>query len=420
MEEEFNQSQNQPPEQPSRPIYCWNYGAQSAYDNGRKPKKHRGALTFAIIMTLAFLVNFGVLVVVLVRYPEEPDYGNGYFYDENYPYPSYADGAASEERVVYVREYDSESGVLTIPEIAAKVKPSVVGVKVTTLSGMGVGTGFIVREDGYIATNYHVIDDALAVKVIFYDGSEQTAEVIGGDELTDLAVLKVEGSGYPAVEFGDSSALLVGEIVVAIGTPAGLELAGTVTDGIVSAINRNVKIYDDSGILTKRMTLIQTNANINPGNSGGPLINDRGQVIGITTMKLTGSYGTSYEGLGFALPINGAREILTSIIETGSVGENGSSFVTSRPVIGITGGNVTRAAGYNADGVIVATINENYPVATSGLAIGDIIVEINGIRVRTVSDINAVTEDMSGGDTVTLTVSRGGQEIDIPLELGWE
>lgn len=135
----------------------------------------------------------------------------------------------------------------------------------------------------------------------------KTAEVIGGDELTDLAVLKVEGSGYPAVEFGDSSALLVGEIVVAIGTPAGLELAGTVTDGIVSAINRNVKIYDDSGILTKRMTLIQTNANINPGNSGGPLINDRGQVIGITTMKLTGSYGTSYEGLGFALPINGAR-----------------------------------------------------------------------------------------------------------------
>ncbi len=424
MQEEFNPAEqaeqsHTEPQQPT-PVYCWNYGAQSAYDAGHRPKKYRGgALAFAIIMTLAFLISFGVLVGVLVHYADMPEI------ERDNPYADYteeAEGGVSsrpvEERVIYVREYDSESGVLTVPEIAEQVKPSVVGVKVMTRTGAGIGTGFVIREDGYIATNHHVIDGALSVTVIFYDGSEKSAEIVGSDEMSDLAVLRTEGEGYPAVEFGDSSALVGGEAVVAIGTPAGLELAGTVTDGIISAINRDVKIYDDEGVLSKRMTLIQTNANINPGNSGGPLINDRGRVIGITTMKLTGSYTVSYEGLGFALPINGAAEILTSIIETGSAGE--SSFVTGRPVIGITGGNVTRMSGYSADGIVVATIDPDYPVASSGLAVGDVIVEINGIRVRTVSELNAVTEDLRGGDVVTLTVNRSGREYEIDLALGWE
>ena len=408
MQEEFNQ--NPTPETSAQPVFCWNYGAQSAYDNGLKPKRHRGALIFALVMTLAFLASFGVLIAVLVTTADAPPVD-----DDEYVYTP----SEVSERVIYVREYDSASGVLTVPEIAAKVKPSVVGVKVMTASGMGVGTGFVIREDGYIATNYHVVEGGLSVTVSFYDGAEHAAEIVGGDELTDLAVLKIKGSGYPAVEFGDSAALVVGELVVAIGTPSGLELAGTVTDGIVSAIDRNVKIYNDTGVLTKRMTLIQTNANINPGNSGGPLINDRGQVIGITTMKMTGNYMTTYEGLGFALPINGAQEILTSIIETGSAGD-GSSFATGRPVLGIMGGNVTRAQGYPAEGVLVSEINEGYPAETSGLAVGDIIVELNGIRVYTVTDINAITEDLNGGDIVSLVVNRNGREVKLELELGWE
>ncbi len=423
MEEKFNsaESAEQAPQsgQPKQ-IYCWNYGEQSAYDTVYRRKKHRGgALAFAVIMTLAFLVSFGVLVGVLLHYADMPEI------DRLNPYADYPadnaqnnDSQAAETRVIYVREYDSESGVLTIPEIAEAIKPSVVGVKVMTQSGAGIGTGFVIREDGYIATNQHVIENALAVTVIFHDGTEERAEIVGSDAMSDLAVLKIEGENYPAVEFGDSSALVVGESVVAFGTPAGLELAGTVTDGIISAINRNVKIYNDEGVLSKRMTLIQTNANINPGNSGGPLVNDRGQVIGITTMKLTGNYIVSYEGLGFALPINGAAEILNSLIETGSAGE--SSFVTSRPVIGIKGGNVTRVSGYAADGIVVTEINPDYPVAASGLAVGDVIVEINGIRVRTVVELNAVTEDMNGGDTVTLTVNRSGKEVQIELVLGWE
>lgn len=410
MQEEFNSRQGEQPATQSAPVYCWNYGGQSAYDAARKPKKHRGALVFAIIMTLAFLVSFGVLVAVLVLDDSPaPIDSDDYVYQEPVG-----------ERVVYVREYDSASGVLTVPEIAEKVKPSVVGIKVMSVSGMGVGTGFVVREDGYIATNYHVIEGALSLTVSFYDGTEHEATVVGSDALTDLAVLKIKGSGYPAVEFGDSASLIVGEPVVAIGTPSGLELAGTVTDGIVSAINRDVKIYDDTGVLSKRMSLIQTNANINPGNSGGPLINDRGQVIGITTMKLTGNYAVTYEGLGFALPINGARDILTAIIETGSAEGAGSSFATGRPILGIMGGNVTRAQGYPAEGVIVSELTPGYPAETSGLAVGDIIVELNGIRVYTVADINAITEDLSGGDVVDLVVNRGGREVEIKLELGWE
>lgn len=418
MQDEFDpRPEDREPQQAEKPaappIFCWNYGQQSAYDMSVRPRRRKGALTFAIVMTLAFLLSFGALAAVLITYPDAVE--------DRIPAPGEQlneqprETAPVEERVVYVREYDSESGVLTIPEIAAAVQPSVVGVKVMTQGGVGVGTGFFLRQDGYIATNYHVVDDAVSVTVIGYDGSEHKAEVIGGDELTDLAVLKIEGEGYPAVTVGDSAALLVGETVVAIGTPAGLELAGTVTDGIVSAIDRNVKIYDDSGVLTKRMTLIQTNANINPGNSGGPLINDRGQVIGITTLKLT----DGYDGIGFALPINGASEILNSIIETGAAGE-GNSFVTGRPIIGITGGNVSIIQGYPASGIIVATISEDYPVAKSGLAVNDIIVALDGIRISTTAELNALLEDMNGGDTVTLTVNRGGKEIDIPVELGWE
>ncbi len=419
MQDEFDpRPEDGKPEQAettaASPVFCWNYGQQTAYDAGVRPRRRRGALTFAIIMTLAFLLSFGALAAVLVTYPDAvkdriPAPGEQQMTEQP------RETAPVEERVVYVREYDSESGMLTIPEIAAAVQPSVVGVKVMTHGGVSVGTGFFIREDGYIATNYHVVDDAVSIMVIDYDGGEHKAELVGGDELTDLAVLKVEGKAYPAVTMGDSAALLVGETVVAIGTPWGLDLAGTVTNGIISAIDRNVKIYDDSGVLTKRMTLIQTNANINPGNSGGPLINDRGQVIGITTLKLT----DGYDGIGFALPINGAAEILNSIIETGSAGE-GNSFVTGRPIIGITGGNVSIIQGYPASGIIVATISEDYPVAKSGLAVNDIIVAVDGIRISTVTELNALLEDMNGGDTVTLTVNRSGKEIDISVELGWE
>lgn len=383
--------------------YKWNYEEQERANSEReKAKRKNGMKTYAIVMTAAFAVCFAILVAILLL-----------------------DGFANitetkiieHERTIYVREYDSESGVLTIPEITDKVKPSVVGIEITTDTGRGIGTGIIMTEDGYIATNAHVVENAKTVKVIMQDETEIEAEIVGRDELSDLAVVKIEGDGYAAAEFGKSEELIVGELAVAIGTPAGLELAGTVTDGIISAINRNVKIYDETtGALKKTMTLIQTSASINKGNSGGPLINDRGQVIGINTLKLA----DGYDGIGFAIPIDGALIILNNIIETGEdVVENNTSIAEKRVIIGIKGGAVTKNGIYPVAGVLVAEVTEGYD-AGNHLQGGDIIVGIDGYEVLDIADISEALAKKKAGDTVTLKVYRKGNIFDCDVIVDYE
>lgn len=383
--------------------YKWDYDEQEKASLEReKAKRKNGMKTYAIVMTAAFAVCFAILVAILAL-----------------------DGFANitetkiieHERTIYVREYDSESGVLTIPEITEKVKPSVVGIEITTDSGIGVGTGIIMTEDGYIATNAHVVENAKTVKVIMQDESEIEAKIIGRDELSDLAVVKIEGEGYSAAEFGKSEELIVGELAVAIGTPSGLELAGTVTEGIISAINRNVKIYDETtGALKKTMTLIQTSASINKGNSGGPLINDRGQVIGINTLKLA----NGYDGIGFAIPIDGALVILNKIIETGAdIVENNTAIAEKRVIIGIQGGAVTKNGIYPATGVLVAEVNEGYD-AKNHLQPGDIIVGIDGYEVIDIADISEVLAGKKAGDTITLKVYRKGNIFDCDVIVDYE
>lgn len=387
------------------PIYAykWNYEEQERTNLQReKAKKKNGTKTYAIVMTAAFAICFAILVAILVL-----------------------DGFANitetkvieHERTIYVREYDSESGVLTIPEITEKVKPSVVGIAITTELGGGIGTGIIMTSDGYIATNAHVVEDAKTVKVIMPDSTEIDAKIIGRDELSDLAVVKIEGEGYAEAEFGKSDELIVGELAVAIGTPAGLELAGTVTDGIISAINRNVKIYDETtGALKKTMTLIQTSASINKGNSGGPLINDRGQVIGINTLKLA----DGYDGIGFAIPIDGALTILNKIIETGEdIVENNTSIAEKRVIIGIKGGAVTKNGIYPATGVLVSEVNEGYD-AENHLQPGDIIVGIDGYEVLDITDLSEVLVTKKAGDTITLKVYRKGHIFDCDIKVDYE
>ena len=383
--------------------FRWSYDEQDSANRAQaKKKQKKGVLIYAIVMTAAFVVCFGFLAAVLLI----DDFAN-----------ITETQIIEHERTIYVREYDSESGVLTVPEIADKVKPSVVGIEITTGSGSGVGTGIIMEEDGYIATNAHVVENAQTVKVIMLDGTEHEAEIIGRDTLSDLAVVKIEGEGYPAADFGKSEELLVGELAVAIGTPAGLELAGTVTSGIISAINRDVKIYDETtGALKKTMTLIQTNASINKGNSGGPLINDRGQVIGINTLKLA----DGYDGIGFAIPIDGALEILNKIIQTGEdVSENMTGIASKRAVIGISGGAVNQLSGYPVAGVFVSEVNEGYD-AENHLQAGDIIVGINGYEVLEIADISEVINTLTAGDTVVLKVYRDGTLFDAEIELGYE
>ena len=396
--------------------YRWTYGEQTKFDSKTKREKRgHGVAAFICMMSVAFMLCFGILLGILLTEESQPSIMTG-----SEPQVQYID------RTVYIREPALDSGLLTIPEIAAKVKPSVVGIEIKTQEGRtGIGTGIIMTASGYIATNCHVIDDAVECTVIMLDGTEYTAEIIGADEWSDLAVIKVDGKDLPAAEFGSSDNLIVGEDVVAIGTPASLEYAGTVTDGIVSAINRGVKIYNDDGTLQKKMTLIQTNVAINPGNSGGPLVNSYGQVIGINSMKLS----NGYVGIGFAIPITGAIDILSDIIANGGYSGTSNPIATKRPLLGVTAGGITAGTTYTfddgstiiaeVDGVIVVGLSEGLD-AINKLKIGDIITKVDGKKVLTIYDVMDQVNEHNPGETVKLEIYRGGQYYEVEILLGSE
>lgn len=287
-------------------------------------------------------------------------------------------------------------------EIYAKVSPSVVSIQAVNLTSGegGTGSGVIMSADGYIITNNHVVVDENTgvqqdkITVYMSDGTSFPAEVIGLDEQTDLAVLKIGSAGttLTPAEFGDSNSLLVGEEVYAIGSPGGLDLANTITGGHISALNRDITIDD------RVMSLIQTDAAINPGNSGGALINKYGQVIGITSAKLGISY---YEGLGFAIPMDTVKPIVDELIQNG--------YIAGRPQIGISGQNVSeqQSAAYGIpQGVRVINVDSRSNAAAAGVQANDIITGINGTEVTDMDGVNAVKDKLSAGDKITLTLYR--------------
>ena len=301
-----------------------------------------------------------------------------------------------------------EAGALSLQEIYRRCIGSVVSIVTVTPSGKASGTGIIMSEDGYVITNHHVIESAQAVSVLTADSREYTASVIGSDETSDLAVLKIEAEGLQAAEFGDSSVLQVGDSVAAIGDPLGTALRGTMTDGIVSAINRDLTVND------RTMSLIQTNAALNNGNSGGPLINCYGQVIGINTMKMSNFYSssTTVEGIGFAIPIDTAKPIIDELIEKG--------YVSGRPAIGIDG--ETLPATYRIyyrlpQGIYVTRVYRNSDAAAKGISEGDIITAINGVSVTTMEQLNRVKNQFTAGQTITLTIYHGGVSSDVEIIL---
>lgn len=336
-------------------------------------------------------------------------------------------------------ELSAGTDAMSIRDIVKKVTPSVVGVQATfqmpnnynysygfgmfgnggnsSQAVTGVGTGIIMREDGYIVTNAHVIYDseygcgeASAVEIRMSD--EETtydAKVVAYDIETDLAVLKVEQTGLVAAEFGDSDSCQVGDTVVAIGNPLGLELQNTVTCGIISALNRKVTIND------KTMTLIQTDTAINNGNSGGPLINSSGQVIGINSAKMSSSVsssGATIEGIGFAIPMTEAREIVDDLINYG--------YVTGRPQLGISCQDVSEAVSqaYNLPiGAYIISVTEGGAADEAGLQVGDIITAINDNTIQTTEELNNYKNEFNAGDTVTLTIVRNGQEQRVNVVL---
>ena len=306
--------------------------------------------------------------------------------------------------------------VLTPSEVYAQNVNSTVGIttSITTnyfgyqTTSAAAGSGFILTQDGYILTNYPVVEGSNSIKVTTYDGTSYDAQLIGYDESNDIAVLKIDASDLTPVVLGDSDTLNVGDSVVAIGDPLGVTLRGTMTDGIISAINRDLTVND------RTMNLIQTNAALNNGNSGGPLINCYGQVIGINTMKMSNFYSssTTVEGIGFAIPIDTAKPIIDELIEKG--------YVSGRPAIGIDG--ETLPATYRIyyrlpEGIYVTRVYASSDAAAKGISEGDIITAINGIDVTTMEQLNRVKNQFTAGQTVTLTIYRSGSSYDVEIIL---
>ena len=301
----------------------------------------------------------------------------------------------------------SAEGALSLQRIYEKMSPSVVSIIATLKNGTATGTGIIMSESGYIITNHHVIEGAGQLSVLTHDDQQYPAELIGSDTISDLAVLRIEADGLTAAEFGDSDSLRVGDSVVAIGDPLGIQLRGTMTSGIISAINRDLTVED------RKMTLIQTDAALNSGNSGGPLINCYGQVIGINTMKM-GSYyaGTSVEGLGFAIPISVAKPIIDELLENG--------YVAGRPAIGISGESMPEYARLYyrlPKGVYITYVSETSDAYVKGIRENDIITAVNGIAVTSIDEVNAVKNQYMAGDQITLTVYRDGSYYDVAVKL---
>lgn len=302
--------------------------------------------------------------------------------------------------------YDTADGMAG-EDIYKKVNPSVVSVISTTAEGTGSGSGVIMSKDGYIITNNHVVDGAQSVSVQLSDGTSLDAEIIGTDEQTDLAVIKVTPtSDLTAAEFGDSDELEPGEYAYAIGSPGGVQFANTITGGRISAINRDLTVND------RVMTLIQTDASINNGNSGGALINKYGQVVGITSAKLSGNaFGSAtVEGMGFAIPINTAKDIVDELIQNG--------YVSGRPSIGITGQNVESADG-KVSGVQVYSIDSRAKAASEGLQVGDVITAVDGTPTPDMDKVNELKQDKKAGDKLTLSVYRisTGKTLNIAITL---
>ena len=323
-----------------------------------------------------------------------------------------ADGSGTTKTgAAQVQISDQTEDMASYSDVYEKVSPSIVAVVVDAIQ-MGTessGSGVIMSEDGYIITNNHVVSGGDKFTVVLSDSTTYEAKLVGTDEQTDLAVLKIEASGLTAAEFGDSDNVKVGDRAFAIGSPGGVQYQNSFTGGFISAINRNVTIND------RTMTLIQTDTAINPGNSGGALINASGQVIGITSSKLSGSSSAdsaSIEGMGFAIPMNTTKEIVDELIAYG--------HVTGRPAIGISGYDIdaSRAAYFNLpQGVYVSSVDTASDAYKKGIQAGDIITGVNGEEITGMSQINSVKEELKAGDTIKLTVYRSGETKEYTITL---
>ena len=341
---------------------------------------------------------------------------------ESTPLPTTEPGATEDlpDLELNIQGQDEMQMFASIPDVVEAASASVVGIiqyqpnaRTGRLEEYGSGSGFIVSENGYVLTNAHVVSGAAAVDVLFSDGEKKTALIVGADVTMDVAVLKVEGEGYPALPIGDSSALRVGEYVIAIGNPLSTyQLYGTVTFGVISGTAREINI---DGFVN---TYLQTDAAINFGNSGGPLINMAGQVVGMNAAKsITAGYDSngntvSAEGIGFALPINNVIEIANVILREGGM---------VRPGIGVTIRAVdeeTAELNQVPAGCRIEDVTAGAPADQAGLKVGDIVTEVDGFVVLENDDMVEYVRSKAVGDVVEFTVYREGEYLTIPVAIG--
>ncbi len=328
-----------------------------------------------------------------------------------------------------------------ITRAVARVSPAVVGINVTEIRQFrdpmfrffgddpffrqffgdrtyqqevkGLGSGFFVSNDGYIVTNDHVAGNAAQIKVTMTDGRQLDAELVGTDALTDLSLLKVEGTGFPAVELGNSDDIIIGEWAIALGNPFGMfEINDkpTVTVGVISATGMNL------GSMNNRFyrDMIETDAAINGGNSGGPLVNSEGKVVGVNTLIFTGGQSTTFVGYGFAIPINKVKRVVDELKRKGKVSRDITTGLDVQPV----DARIARYFGLRAiQGVIVSDLRAGGPGEKAGLKVGDIILTVNGDRVNSEQDIIAMLVDASPGDVLKLQIFRERKTLDLNLKL---
>lgn len=364
---------------------------------GKKaPKKRRGLFSYIVVALIAALIG-GTLSSYIAP---------NYLYGRYIPTPKIFKGSNNVQKI----NIDPKDDITTVEAVAKKSMKSVVGITTVQVKQnfffgpireQGVGSGVIVDSDGYIMTNSHVIGNSKKseITVLFENGDKKKGEVLWYDTSLDLAMVKVDGTNLPAAELGNSDDVNVGEIAVAIGNPLGLDFERTVTSGIISGLNRTLETEG------KRIEdLLQTDASINPGNSGGPLLNSKGEVIGINTVKIRSEVA---EGLGFAIPINTAKPIISQVIEKGEF----------NPVIlgiqGISVENYEQMLGRDLSpesGVYIVEVYPDTPAAEVGLRVGDVIIKIDDKETETIDDIRKVLFNYNIGDKSNITILRNGEE----------
>ena len=408
--ENVNESENE--NQGYQPQYSYQPQPDTAPEAPQKPKKNRtGAKVTALVLSCALVggaMGFGGSALQNHLAVKNAD-------TEEAQQASVVYEGSRETSVINIAQIDT-SKEMTPAEVYAQNVNSTVGIRtsITTnywgyqTQAAAAGSGFILSADGYILTNYHVVEDSNSITVSLYDGTEYDATLVGCDESNDIAVLKIDAEGLTPVVLGDSDNLNVGDQVVAIGNPLG-ELTFSLTTGVVSALNREVTLSSNV-----TMNLIQTDCAINSGNSGGALFNLYGEVVGITNAKYSSSSSSSeasIDNIGFAIPLNHVKNIVKSIIETGSI---------TKPYIGVTVSSVSsEAQGYGLPtGAAVRSVEADSPAAKAGLKENDIITEVDGTAINSSTELVNYVGEKTPGDELTFKVYRQGEELELTVTIG--